>query len=551
MKKRIFAGILVAAVFICGCVPSGSTPSAPKYENLALPTDLEITAPGFFYNYGDETLTVEERKEWTDAMSERYGVYITVTVPVDATYSDMLKQVKTQDIHGVFNVAGDGALDVVQFYKDEGAILPLEDYLANNPAWLSLPEEMRNMYMIDGHIWAIPSSYYYAVKTRSFRNDWLQRLGLEVPTDLQSLKEYALAVTDSDIAGTAIGGGPDLSWAIDILNAFGVRIDSSGQLGYAYDPETDIFIDGFLQPEAVEALQYLRDLYQAGALDVNIWDTMPEDVRNSLENGNYGSYYSTAGDGKYGYGLYAAANAIYEQTAEWPTTDTKWNELTSFYTEIPALANNDFEVPQMLFPQGGAFVLINGTAQPAETANFFIDLLYGSQANYLEARVGLPANYIRNSDGSITLKKMLDEDASEEAGEGVYVQRHTANLAGVIEGMYNSENLEIITSDKENARIHAREIMAYEKQAVTAALNSNAAIKRGLPYSFPVSKTLTSNVNAILTAFHTCFVNAISNEDYTVGQALNEYAIAMEQLGAQQVLVESNAAIGKTATQRY
>jgi len=551
MIKRILVVILITVLLIGGCSPnSSSETSVPKfdYEDLSLPTDLEIVAPAFFYNSGDETVTVDERNEWTDAMSERYGVYITVTVPVDTAYLSTIQQAYNQEIHGIVNVGG---LDVVQYMKDGGAILPLDDYLADNPNWLSLPEEMRNMYMIDGHIWAIPSSFYYTLKTRSFRTDWLQQLGLEVPTDLNSLKEYALAVANSGIEGTAICGGSDLSWAMDILNAFGVRIDASGQFGYAYDPETGTYIDGFLQPEAADALQYLRDLYEAGAIEPGIFNMMADEIWENLDNGEYGSYYSTVGEGKYGYGMYAAANAIYEQTSEWPTTDEKWTELTTLYTETTSLKNNGFEVPQIIFPTGSAFVLINGTAQPAETTNFFVDLLYGSEANYIEAYVGLDNNIVRNSDGSITLKMMLDEDASEEAGEGVYITRHMANLVGVIEGVYGSENLEIIRSDNENVRIHKRESAAYNSQTMTTALNIKDVLKLDLQYSFPISKTLNTNLSAIATAFHSCFVNAISNEDYTVQQALSEYVATMEQLGAQQVLVEANTVIGKTPTQRY
>ena len=323
--KRIFAVILVSVVLISGCSgPNSSKSSSPifNHDNLSLPTDLEIVAPGFFYNNGDGSVTTDERNEWTDVLSERYGVYITVTVPVDTTYNSILSQAYNQEIHGIVNVPG---LDVVQYFKDGGAILPLDDYLADNPAWLALPEHMRNMYMIDGHIWAIPSSFYYTMKTRSFRTDWLQQLGLQNPTDLASLKEYALAVANSGIEGNAICGGADLSWAMDILNAFGVRIDASGNLGYAYDPDTGTYIDGFLQPEALDALQYLRDLYQAGAIEENVWDQANEDIWNSLSDGQYGSYYSTVGEGKYGYGMYASANAIYAQTKDWPSREESWS----------------------------------------------------------------------------------------------------------------------------------------------------------------------------------------------------------------------------------
>ncbi len=549
--RRIFAVILVAVVFICGCTgPNSSKTSSPifDHDDLSLPTDLEIVAPGFFYNYGDGIVTTDEQKEWTDAMSERYGVYITVTVPVDTSYNTMLAQAYNQEIHGIVNVPG---MDVVQYYKDGGAILPLDEYLADNPAWLALPEEMRNMYTIDGHIWAIPSSFYYTMKTRSFRTDWLQQLGLQTPTDLASLKAYALAVANSDIEGTAIAGGADLSWAMDILNAFGVRIDASGALGYAYDPETGIYVDGFLQSQAVEALQYLRDLYEVGAVEENIFDQASEDIWEALDNGKYGSYYTTVGEGKYGYGMYAAANAIYEETKDWPSADEKWTELTSLYTEIAGLKNNGAEVAQVLFPTGTPYVMINGTSQPAETINFFVDLLYGTEASYIESYVGLEQNLVHNSDGSVTLKMMLDEDASEEAGEGVYVSRHMANLVGIVEGVYHSENLEVIKTENENVRVQKKETEAYDKQTMTNALNTGLVEKAGLRYSFPLSKTLNTNISEITKAFKTCFVNAISNPDYTVKQALEEYAIAMDKLGAQQVLVEANKAIGKTTTQRY
>ncbi len=552
MLKRIFAVFLVAAVLIAGCSKSSSKTSVPKFnhENLSLPTDLEIMSPAFFYNNGDEILTTDERDEWTNAITERYGVYVTVTVPTDETYASMLKQVNSQEIHGMVYVSG-RAFDTVQYFKNNDAIVPLDEYLSDNPAWLSLPEAMRNMYMIDGHIWAIPSSLTYTMKTRSFRTDWLKQLGLQTPTDLDSLKNYAQAFVNSGIEGTAICGDADLSWALDIFNAFGVRIDSSGQFGYAYDPESGTYIDGFLQPRAAEALQYLRDLYQIKAIDQNLFNQAADEVSQALDNGQYGSYYSTIGDGKYGFGLYAAANVIYESTSVWPTTDEKWSELTSLYTEIASLKNSGAEVPQVLFPDGSAYVMVNGTAQPAETANFFVDLLYGSEANYLEAHVGLAANTVRNSDGSVTLKMKLDEDASEEAGEGVYVSRHTPDLVGIVEGLYNSQNLEILTNDDENTRIHKKEAADYEKQTMATALNAKSVQKLELKYSFPVSKAFNENVSAIATAFHTCFVNAISNKDYTVQKALSEYAAAMEQIGAQQVLIEANAAIGKTATQRY
>ncbi len=549
MSKRIFA-IILAVMILAGCSPASSGTSSPifKHSDLSLPTDLEIVAPGFFYNYGDSTLTTDERNEWTNAMSDRYGVYITVTVPVDTSYNQIISQAYNQEIHGIVNVSG---LDMVQYYKDGGAILPLDEYLADNPAWLSLPEEMRNMYRFDGHIWAIPSSFYYTMKTRSFRTDWLRQLGLQVPTDLAGFKEYALAVANSDIEGTAICGGADLSWAMDILNAFGVRIDASGNLGYAYDPESGTYIDGFLQPRALDALQYLRDLYEAGAVNENIWDQTSEEIWGALSNGRFGSYYTTVGEGKYGYGMYAAANAIYEQTREWPSADEKWNELTTLYTEIAGLSNSGAQVPQILFPVGTPYVMINGTAQPAETINFFVDLLYGSGANYTEAYVGLERNLVHNSDGSITLKMRLDEEASEKAGEGIYVSRHMANLAGVVEGVFHSENLEVITTDNEIVRIQKQETAAYDKQTMTTALNTGLVKKIGLQYSFPLSKTLNTNIGAIAKAFRDCYVKAISSPDYTVRQALDEYAIAMEKIGAQQVLVEANTVIGKTATQRY
>lgn len=547
-----------AALFVCvlllltGCTTGGSSSKTVDYSNVSMPDSIEITTPMFFYNYDDGVSSADERTEWIDSVSAHYGVELNVVTPVEETYQSMLVEALNGTSSGIYDVASYSNL---LSFIEKGAILPLDDYLKDNTAWLSLPKEMREMYEINGHIWAIPSSYYYNCETRTYRTDWLETLGMEMPTDLTGFKAFCEAVLASDaIEQTPVAATADLSWAVDILAAFGVYIDADGRLPYAYDPDADCFADGLLSENAVAAFEYLRTLYQEGAICLYMDTLTYDDVWDEMESGNFGTWYGDITSGKYGYGMYVAADQIYEETTVYPTAQDDWEQLTNLFVELVALSGDSAgSGKQLLYPESRPYVLLSTTAQPAETINFFVDMLYASEANYLECRVGLGDNYVYNADGTISLKMILDTDASSEAGESVYISRHQAGLVGRVDGLYAGSEAFIIDTTDEFLISSQKELAAYKKSMIQAALNDGTAVKTNIKYSAPQSSFLINedNYTAICTNFYNFFTAAITGTSRSVESLLSEYKDEMEKLGATQVLTQANEAVGKTTAQRY
>lgn len=546
--KTVFVLLTALVLTLVGaCNPAtSSATSVPKTDNTGLPRVLEIINSDFFYSSAGST--VEDQEEWTTALSGRYGVEISVSVPSEDGYATVMQGALKGEYTGFAKL--ESYTDLLYFI-DSGAVLPLDEYLENNTAWKMLPQQMRDMYVVDGHIWAIPSSFYYEVDTRGFRTDWLESLGMELPTTIDEFVEFAAkAAEDETLTAIAVAAAMDLTWAVDLLEAYGLHIDESGQLPYAYDPELDAIADALLKPEAETALTMLRSLYDSGALYSVFESVTNSDLGEQLLTDGFGTAVANVSDMKYYYGLYSKAEAIYEETANWPSASEQWSELTSLYAET-ILTGDKTENVQVLYPIAEPYVLLKNTAQPAQTVNFFVDLLFASEDNYLEAAVGLEQNYIRNSDGTITLKSKLDEEASVEAETSIYIPRVQSNLVGRIDDYYTVAAAKIISGTEESVVLHRLEIEQYKTDMLEQALAKRIAVKKPMSYAGANSDFLFDNTYDIASAFKTCIINAITDSKRSVSEVLGEYRTTMKTLGADLVLSEANTAIGKTNTQSY
>lgn len=549
---------LLGTLMLIGCgsaASSGvSSTSQEIYENLGVPSSIQITTTSFFNNHDDGITTVEERKEWTDSISERYQTDLTIVVPADESiYQTTYETAYTGELTGILEL---NSYTELRYLVEAGRLLPLDDYLANNKAWQMLPEQMRRLYQIDGKTYGVPSCFYYTMRTRSYETELLEAAGLSAPPATpEEFKAFAEKLINEEIIpeyqSVIGGGGAGMAWATDFLNAFGVYTDLAGQIPYAYNPDSDAVTDALLSDNALLALQYLRDLYQLGAIN---WDFDVLDATDYVENikaGMYATYYGPASQGKYDFGITAAANRIYNSTKEWPDADEDWAELTSFFTESYTMTGNGTAGTQLLYPMSTPYVLLAGTAQPAEVINFFVDLLYASEDNYLESYVGLADNYVRNADGTIQLKMILSQDSSVDFGEEVYISRHQAGLVDKVEGLYPNAQVFIATVKDAGALAHEREIYDYTNQKLSEAIISRAAVKMSGSYSAVQSQFLIQNYAKVNELFFTCCKEAIMNPDTTVQQELTTYRNAMRALGADQILTEANQAIGKPNPQTY
>lgn len=159
---------------------------------------------------------------------------------------------------------------------EQGAAVPLDDLLPvyAPDMWANIPMEVWNLMRADSpdnHIYVIPQVYInYAERGWIIRQDWLDKLGLEVPKTKEELVEVLRAFRDGDPNGNGIAdeiptiaqAGPE--WLHYFFAMYGVPM-------FNRDPLWDIY-DGKLKysgitPNARDAIQFIAELYAEGLLD--------------------------------------------------------------------------------------------------------------------------------------------------------------------------------------------------------------------------------------------------------------------------------------------
>ncbi|HPF56586.1 MAG TPA: extracellular solute-binding protein [Clostridiales bacterium] len=519
--------LIVSSVFISSCGASETSNALfPKADKRDYPQSMDIAFPGFFYR--NNAYDAESGDKWLEDISTRYGVDLNVTTNANDA-SGIIKSLLTggHTAEVVTGFAFMNTTNLVDMYANPQYILPLEDYLADNPVWLSLPQEVRDAFTVDGHIWAIPCSYYNLTpQLRIYDSEILDTLGIQAPTTLDEFADFTQQVSILQKSG-----GTDVTdivpmcsypyyCASDILRAYGVYTSGYGMIGY--DPIEGCVTDGFLKPDAEEALEYLRNLYQKGVFN------MTDYIGTSIT-----SYRSA---------LYAQENFATAYCSGYSSNMAYMGALSK-YDCTTGMNRNGTVCPQVLDTSFSGYVLAANTAEPEKCVNFLLDLFFGSSYNYCETRYGSEKNYTINSDGTIDVN--LTED-------GLYPT--IPNLLWRIDGLNMGDEY-----GGYNSSLYGDAASQYNTGVALSELRKNA-IENGTAVEVPVVNQFAVRLSSwytrdmyqnILLAASDCFVNAITDDTKTVKEVLNEYRTAMRGYGAQHLLDDANSIIGKTGVQTY
>ncbi|HNX14980.1 MAG TPA: ABC transporter substrate-binding protein [Oscillospiraceae bacterium] len=516
--KKIFTALLsmlvCGALLLAGCGnPSAALPGELFGKNLDVPDALNLLVPSFFSNSQADTAGL--KREWLDAMSVRYGVNINI---LTNEYKDgqRVSDVNSQMYSALYGKSAFAGLIYVSGYDtlvraiQNGTAVALDDYLADNPAWKALPEDIRSMYLVDGHIYAVPASCYWDMYARSVYTDSLTQTGIQV-TDLNSLREYALALKQAGTYDYAIGSAGTDGLG-DILNAFGLYADGYSGHPFSYDPGEDSVVDFLTKDSSISALKYLRELYAVGALKLIPYNKTSNPYNNFI-----------SGESATNYDEY--------------TIDEKYTEVL---TLNPAY-------PQLLRCGMSGYIMTKDTPQPKETVNFFVSMLFGSEQNYLDCSLGLSDNYVLNSDGTITLKLEINEDGGVD-------NFATPGLVGTLPGAFPHSNqrydLELIgnpTAELTASIEKSKQFLA----AIDDAVKKGSALKVPVSYRQIHTSKFYDKKSDINYLFANCIKDAITAENWTVEEIVKQYRLDMLGLGGNAMLDEMNYAIGKKTAYYY
>lgn len=320
--KRITALFLIfvlAATLLCACGTDSGTSDIGSHGGADLVettgADSEFVAGPNAYTPYDELITFTTARNTVNGASFPEGMSMTDNPIVDAVYDklnvemDVVWQtsdyntkldmcIVSEDLPDIFWVDNymtftellecDMIQPLTQAYKDCAGVYMQEVYA-------SYGNEIFDPFTFDGELYALPSTnngYQYPVLW--IRQDWLDALGLEVPTTRDELAEVAKAFMEQDPGhngpGNTIGiavqsspiGGSN-SFTLDpIFNSFG---SYPGQ--WLTDDAGNVFY-GSTTEETKQALEYVSGLYKDGILDQQFVVRDYSDVVGMMATGKCG-----------------------------------------------------------------------------------------------------------------------------------------------------------------------------------------------------------------------------------------------------------------------
>lgn len=180
-------------------------------------------------------------------------------------------------------------MDLFNRWAGQNAFLPLNDYIEEFDYLKAIPEELWLPFTINGKIYGIPT--WSPVESQSFmvRKDWLDNLGLPVPTSYEELKNAAIAFTKND---------PNQNNKQDTYGlAIGQNINPTFAMGPYWQHDTwyhqdadGNYIPGLISEGRKELIQFFSDLYKEKALTSDFAVVNWADTNNEFYSGKAGIF---------------------------------------------------------------------------------------------------------------------------------------------------------------------------------------------------------------------------------------------------------------------
>jgi len=226
-----------------------------------------------------------------DKFYELTGVELEVIIPPHQQYTEKLQvMAASQDLPDVWQVWT--PLDLT--FAREGVNIPLDDFIAKSKNVKRIPGRHFLPFTVDGKVYGIPFNGGGGTVTY-IRKDWLDNLGMDVPTTLNDFIEVAKAFTFED---------PDQNGKDDTV---GYSSIASGVSPYYWPtllqgavPDFTLkngkWIDGFAEPDMKEAIKRIQAGYDEGWIDPEIFTNSTSICRDKFTHGvtGYFSYWSGA-----------------------------------------------------------------------------------------------------------------------------------------------------------------------------------------------------------------------------------------------------------------
>lgn len=282
-------------------------------------------------------------------------------------------------------------------YINQDLLMDVEPYLDQMPHLkAAYTEEDLNRGRYNGTLYTIPQRPYIPYCDFSIRKDWLDNLGMKMPSTLDELYDvmYAFTYNDPDGDGqqnTFAVTGTGMDALQNIFAAFGTAVPGNFLI------KDNKVVYSSVDPEAKDAIEFVQKCVSEGLIDPELFSNTTETARDKCISGQAG--------------IFAGI--------------TFWDIMKSTFQEQEKAVNPNAE-----------WELLMGVKGPAGTA---YDDLYDESA--VENLWGINPDLVDNQDRLNKVLKLFDYLCDEESGQKLV-------MFGVEGVHYNMENGEVVPTDK-------------------------------------------------------------------------------------------------------
>lgn len=294
MKKFLFV-LMLMTMLVTACGPAKTDEAAPPEAAPAEEKPAEAAGPitlQVFIDTGGEDAAFATESRLTKYLEDKFNVKFDVVS--GSTEESLTLMLASGDYPKLIYKSWYSMLDVVK-YGELGVFVPLEGYIEKYApnvvaAFNENPNLKAAVYAPDGHIYMMPyweECYHCSMAMKMWINtDWLDKVGLQMPTTTAEFEQALIAFRDQDPNGNGKKDEIPLTgfiqswngepWAF-LMNAFIYNTGTGSDYTYM-DGDQVAFAP--IQPAWKEGLKYIKSLYDQGLYDPQAFTQNNDQFRN-------------------------------------------------------------------------------------------------------------------------------------------------------------------------------------------------------------------------------------------------------------------------------
>lgn len=217
--------------------------------------------------------------EWVAEFEKKTGIDMNLEIVSNNEYSTILELAfASGKVPQVFDLAGDN----IAVYANQNAIADLTELVKASDFYDKVDPAIWDAVSLDGKIYGIPGEIPSGAVTY-VRKDWLDRLGMEIPTNYEEFIAMLTAFKNEIPECTVPFTAPGLKTSMNLAEFFlGANPD--------FNKVDGKWVDGMSQDNMVSALERLSEGYANGLIDIEVVTNTTSNCRDQWYSGSVGVF---------------------------------------------------------------------------------------------------------------------------------------------------------------------------------------------------------------------------------------------------------------------